>query len=62
MLFYKFRNFEEFNELFGIQHHGNGEKSRKNKILLSYIKVASYFMTPPRPATFICSIFRVWQS
>lgn len=38
MLFYKFRNFEEFNELFGIQHHGNGEKSRKNKILLSYIK------------------------
>lgn len=38
MLYYKFRNFEEFNELFGIQHHGNGEKSRKNKILLSYIK------------------------
>ena len=38
MLYYKFRNFEEFKELFGIQHHGNGEKSRKNKILLSYIK------------------------
>ena len=38
MLYYNFRNFEEFKELFGIQHHGNGEKSRKNKILLSYIK------------------------
>lgn len=38
MLYYKFRNFEEFRELFGIQHHGNGEKNRKNKILLSYIK------------------------
>jgi hypothetical protein len=24
--------------MFGIQHHGNGEKSRKNKILLSYLK------------------------
>lgn len=38
MLYYNFRNFEEFKELFGMQHHGNGEKSRKNKILLSYIK------------------------
>lgn len=38
MLYYSFRNFEEFKELFGMQHHGNGEKSRKNKILLSYIK------------------------
>lgn len=38
MLHYKFRNYEEFKELFGIQHHGNGAKSRKNKILLAYIK------------------------
>ncbi len=38
MLYYKFRNFEEFKELFGIQQHGNGEKNRRNKILLSYIK------------------------
>lgn len=38
MIYYKFRNYEEFNELFGIQHHANGVKSRKNKILLAYIK------------------------
>ncbi len=38
MIYYKFRNYEEFKELFGIQYHANGAKSRKNKILLSYIK------------------------
>ena len=38
MLHYNFHNFEGFQGLFGIQHHGNGVKSRKNKILLSYIK------------------------
>ncbi len=38
MLHYNFHNFEGFQGLFGMQHHGNGVKSRKNKILLSYIK------------------------
>ncbi len=38
MLYHNFHNFEGFKGLFGIQHHGNGVKSRKNKILLSYIK------------------------
>lgn len=38
MLYYKFKNYEEFKELFGIVKHGNGNKSRKNKILLSFIK------------------------
>lgn len=38
MLFYDFKDYEGFKELFGIQHHGNGAKSRRNKILLSYIK------------------------
>ncbi len=38
MLYYNFRNYEEFKDRFGIQHHGNGVKSRKNKILLSYLK------------------------
>lgn len=38
MLFYKFKNYEEFKELFGIQEHASGEKSRKNKILLAFIK------------------------
>lgn len=38
MLYYKFKNYEEFKSIFGIQHHSNGAKSRKNKILLAYIK------------------------
>ena len=38
MLYYNFNNYEEFKELFGLVKHGNGVKSRKNKILLSFIK------------------------
>ncbi len=38
MLYYKFKNYEEFKELFGIKEHGNGVKSRKNKILLAFLK------------------------
>ena len=38
MLFYKFKNYDEFKSIFGIQHHSNVAKSRKNKILLAYIK------------------------
>lgn len=38
MLFSNFKNYEEFKELFGIAKHGNGVESRKNKILLAYIK------------------------
>lgn len=33
-----FSNYEEFKELFGVREHGNGNKSRKNKILLSLYK------------------------
>ena len=36
-----FTNAQEFQELFGIQEHGNGIKSRKNKILLSFLKSKS---------------------
>ena len=38
MLYYKFKNYDEFKSIFGIQHHSNVAKSRKNKILLAYIK------------------------
>ena len=38
MLYYKFQNYEEFKDLFGLNYHSNGTKSRKNKILLSFIK------------------------
>lgn len=34
MLYYKFKNYEEFKDMFGIIKHGNGVCSRKNKILL----------------------------
>ena len=38
MLYYNFSNYEEFKQLFSIQEHASGEKSRKNKILLAFIK------------------------
>lgn len=38
MLYYDFIDYEDFKERFGIVHHGNGAKNRKNKILLAYIK------------------------
>lgn len=38
MLYYNFKNFEEFKERFGMVEHGNGVKSRRNKVLLSFIK------------------------
>lgn len=33
-----FKNYEEFKVLFGVVEHGNGAKSRKNKILLACLK------------------------
>ena len=41
MLYYNFNNYEGFKERFGVRTCGNGEKSRKNKILLSYVKQPS---------------------
>lgn len=38
MLYYNFNGYEGFKEVFGYQEHGNGVKSRRNKVLLSYIK------------------------
>ncbi|RHV89622.1 hypothetical protein [Culturomica massiliensis] len=38
MLYYNFKNYEEFTAYFGIVKHGNGAKNRKNKILLAYLK------------------------
>jgi len=43
MLYYNFKNYEEFKELFGMQEHGNGVKSRKNKILLAAYKDKQLF-------------------
>lgn len=36
-----FRNAQEFQRIFGIQEHGNGVKSRRNKILLAFYKSPS---------------------
>ena len=38
MLYYNFKDYQEFKELFGMVEHGNGAKSRKNKILLAFLK------------------------
>lgn len=39
MIYFKnFKNAREFKELFGIVEHGNGAKSRRNKILLEVLK------------------------
>ena len=42
MIYFSFKNYDEFKELFGVQEHGNGTKSRKNKILLSLLKNKDY--------------------
>lgn len=33
-----FKNYDEFKQIFGVVEHGNGAKSRKNKILLACLK------------------------
>lgn len=38
MLNFPFANYAEFQDLFGIDYHGNGAKSRRNKILLNHYK------------------------
>lgn len=38
MLLFNIRDYEDFKYLFGLEAHGNGVKSRKNKILLQHIK------------------------
>lgn len=38
MLIFNFHGYEGFKALFGLETHGNGVKSRKNKILLQHIK------------------------
>ena len=42
MIYFSFKNYDEFKEQFGVQEHGNGVKSRKNKILLSLLKNKAY--------------------
>ena len=37
MLYYQFNGYEGFKEIFGMQEHGNGVKSRRNKILLALL-------------------------
>lgn len=38
MLLFQIRDYEDFKFLFGLELHGNGVKSRKNKILLQHLK------------------------
>ena len=41
MLYYRFRNYEEFKEIFAVEKRNNGAEVRKNKILLSHLKNAA---------------------
>lgn len=38
MLLFNIHNYDDFKFLFGLETHGNGVKSRKNKILLQHLK------------------------
>ena len=38
MLYYDIHSYSDFKRLFGLEVHGNGAKSRKNKILLQHLK------------------------
>ena len=38
MLYYNFDGYEGFNCRFGIIEHDNGKKTRRNRILLDFIK------------------------
>lgn len=38
MLLFNIRDYEDFQYVFGLEAHGNGVKSRKNKILLQHLK------------------------
>ena len=52
MLYYNFSDYEDFKEIFGIVEHGNGVKSRKNKILLSLYKDRQAFKDHIRDLAF----------
>ena len=43
MLNFNFYDYNEFKEIFGVQCHGNGVKSRKNKILLALMKSKEFW-------------------
>jgi hypothetical protein len=43
MLYFPIKNYDEFKELFGMQQHDNGNKSRKNKILLKLWTCKDFF-------------------
>lgn len=38
MLLFNINDYDDFQYLFGLETHGNGVKSRKNKILLQHLK------------------------
>ena len=58
MLYYNFKNYEEFNALFGIVKHGNNSESRKNKILLAYLKDKNLL----HQAVVVFCISAAWQN
>lgn len=60
MLYFKnFKNYEEFKELFGVVEHGNGVKSRRNKVLLACLKNREYFKRVVDDETLASSFFKL---
>lgn len=43
MLYYSFFDYNGFKQVFGITEHGNGNVSRRNKILLAMLKDKEFF-------------------
>lgn len=62
MLYYKFQNYEEFKNMFGIIKHGNGVCSRKNKILLAYVKDKRLLHEAVEKTIIRCFISLQWRN
>lgn len=60
MLYFKnFKNHEEFKEFFGVVEHGNGNKSRRNKVLLACLKNREFFKHVVADETLASSFFNL---
>ena len=44
MLYYKFKNYEEFKDMFGIIKHGNGVCSKKTRYCWHISGIRNYYM------------------
>ena len=62
MLYYQFRNYDEFKEIFAVEKRNNGAKVRKNKILLSHLKNADLLRYCRKRNDFTLLTLRIWPN